>query len=170
MRRKLDEVPADIGESHDATIRVMNEGMDDLELLRRLDNEAFSEHFDHRDSTLEEWQHECSHPDFDRHGWFFATLDGEPVGHVGTWIDRKFVKFKGIQRGWIATIGVLKPHRRKGIGTALILRGMAYLKSRGMSEAELGVDDLNQTEAIRLYKRVGFSVVRKELTYQKKLH
>lgn len=36
-----------------------------------------------------------------------------------------------------------------------------------MTEVELGVDDLNQTEAIKLYKKVGFKVIRKDLTYQK---
>lgn len=38
-----------------------------------------------------------------------------------------------------------------------------------MIEAELGVDDLNQTEAIKLYKKLGFKVIRKELTYAKKI-
>lgn len=169
MRRDLDRIPSNIGENQDVGLRVINEGMEDIHLLRRLDNEAFSEHFNFRPSTLEEWKHETNHPDFDRHGWFFAILEDEPVGHVGTWIDSKFVKFKGIKRGWIATIGVLKPYRRKGIGTSLILRGMEYLKSRRMTEVELGVDDLNQTEAIRLYKKVGFKVIRKDLTYQKNI-
>lgn len=169
MRRDLGEIPSNIGENQDVKIRVMNEGVEDIELLRRLDNEAFSEHFNYRPSTIEEWKHEFSHPDFDRHGWFFAISEDKPVGHVGAWIDSKFVKFKGIKRGWIATIGVLKPHRRKGIGTSLILRDMDYLKSQGMTEVELGVDDLNQTEAIKLYKKVGFKVIRKDLTYEKKI-
>ena len=169
MRRDLDRLPANIGENKDVTIRVMGEGEEEISLLRRLNNEAFSEHFDHRPATLEEWKHWLKHPDFDRKGWFFALLEGKPVGHVGTWIDSKFVEFKGIKRGWTDTIGVLKPHRRRGIGTALILRGLDYLKSRGMFEADLGVDDLNQTEAIKLYKKVGFRVIRKELTYAKKI-
>jgi ribosomal protein S18 acetylase RimI-like enzyme len=91
----------------------------------------------------------------------------DPVGYVGTWVDSKFVKFKGIRRGIIATIGVLKPYRRKGIGTSLILRGMEYLKSRDMTEVELGVDDLNETEAIKLYEKVGFKTVRKHLAYER---
>ena len=168
MGRELDTIPS-AGENEGVQIRVMKESMEDIELLRWLNDETFSEHFDFRPSTIEEWKHWCSHPDFDHKGWFFALLEGKPVGHVGTWIDSKFVKYKGIKRGWIDTIGVLKPHRRKGIGTSLILRGMEYLKSRGMTEVELGVDDSNPTEAIKLYEKVGFKVVRKDLTYLKKI-
>lgn len=168
MGRELDTIPS-VGENEGVQIRVMKESMEDIELLRWLNDETFSEHFDFRPSTIEEWKHWCSHPDFDYKGWFFALLKGKPVGHVGTWIDSKFVKYKGIKRGWIDTIGVLKPHRRKGIGTSLILRGMEFLKSRGMTEVELGVDDSNPTEAIKLYEKVGFKVIRKDLTYLKKI-
>jgi len=169
MRRDLNRLPSNIGENKDVMIRVMEDGEEEIELLRRLNNEAFSEHFDYRPTTLEEMKHWLEHPDFDRKGWFFALLEGKPVGHVGTWIDSKFVRYKGIKRGWINTIGVSKLHRRRGIGTSLILRGLDYLKSKGMIEADLGVDDLNQTEAIKLYKKAGFKVIRKELTCAKKI-
>ncbi len=65
------------------------------------------------------------------------------------------------------TIGVLKPLRRKGIGTALMLHALKLLKCKGMKEAELGVDDSNPTKAIELYKKVGFKVAKKDLTYLK---
>jgi len=94
-------------------------------------------------------------------------LDGKPVGHVGAGIDTKFIKYKGIRRGWIITIGVLKPLRKQGIGTVLMLHALKLLKSKGMKEAELGVDDSNPTKAIELYKKVGFNVVKKDLTYLK---
>lgn len=169
MRRELDTIPYDVNRNEGIRIGAMKKGIEDIRLLRRLNNEAFSEHFDSRPYTLEEWKHWSEEPDFDRKGCFFALLEGKPVGHVVTWVDSKFVKFRGIKRGSIATIGVLKPYRRKGIGTSLILRGMNYLRSRGMTEVELGVDDLNQTEAIKLYEKVGFEVIRKDLTYQKKI-
>jgi ribosomal protein S18 acetylase RimI-like enzyme len=65
------------------------------------------------------------------------------------------------------TIGVLKPLRRQGIGTALMLHALKFLKAKGMREAELGVDDSNPTKAIKLYERVGFKVIKKDLTYLK---
>lgn len=170
MRRDLNTLPSNIGQNKDVVLRVMEKDEESIELLRWLNNEAFSEHFDFRPLTLEEWKHWFSHPDFDNEGWFIAFLEGKPVGHVGTWIDSKFVKYKAVKRGWIDTIGVLKPHRRKGIGTTLILRGMKYLQTKEMTEVELGVDDLNQTDAIKLYKKVGFKIIRKDLTYQKRIN
>ena len=66
-------------------------------------------------------------------------------------------------------IGVLKLNRNRGIGTALMQRGMEFLKSKGMIEVELGVDDSNPTKAIELYNKVGFKVVHKDLTYLSKI-
>jgi ribosomal protein S18 acetylase RimI-like enzyme len=66
-------------------------------------------------------------------------------------------------------IGVLKPYRRKGIGTKLMLHGMNLLKTKGMTVAMLGVDDWNVTKAMRLYEKVGFKVARKEMAYEKTL-
>jgi len=67
------------------------------------------------------------------------------------------------------TIGVLKPFRRRGIGTALMLQALKFLKSKVMEEAELGVDDSNPTKAMELYKKIGFKVIKKNLTYLKKI-
>jgi ribosomal protein S18 acetylase RimI-like enzyme len=62
---------------------------------------------------------------------------------------------------------VLKPYRRTGIGTRLMLHGMNLLKAKGMTVAMLSVDDWNVTKAIRLYEKVGFKVVKKDLVYEK---
>jgi ribosomal protein S18 acetylase RimI-like enzyme len=56
-----------------------------------------------------------------------------------------------------------------GIGTALMLHGMTQLKANGMTVVMLGADDLNVTQATRLYEKVGFKVVRKEMAYEKTL-
>jgi ribosomal protein S18 acetylase RimI-like enzyme len=46
---------------------------------------------------------------------------------------------------------------------------MKFLKSKGMSEVALGVDDSNSTKAIELYKKVEFKAIYKDLTYLKRL-
>jgi mycothiol synthase len=166
MRRDLGPV-VNVEVNRDVTFRSMNETSEDLQLMRELNNEAFKEHFNFRPSTIEEWQHWSKHPDFDREGWFFTFLGTEPVGFVGTWIDRKYVAYRQEKLGWIDSIGVLKPYRNKDIGTSLILKGMEHLRKRGMTIVELGVDDSNPTSAIRLYEKVGFQTTRKELTYSK---
>lgn len=168
MRMSLKTIPSDIGEHKEVKIGVMQMNMDDIKLLNWLLNETFKEHFDYRPETVEETKYFVeTRPWCDITEYFFVYLDDKPVGHVGVGIDTKFIEHKGMKRGWIMTIGVLKPLRIKGIGTALMLHGLKFLKSKGMNEAELGVDDSNPTKAIELYKKVGFKVVKKDLTYLK---
>jgi len=170
MKIKLNTIPSDIGESKEATLRSMNKNIEDIRLLNWLNNETFKEHYNFRPSTIEETQYMIENkPEIDINGWFFAYLQEKPVGFVGTGIDKKFIEEKGIKRGWIWVIGVLKPERNKGIGTQLVLTAMNFLKSKRMSEAMLGVDDTNPTKAIELYRRVGFKIAKKEFTYLKNI-
>jgi ribosomal protein S18 acetylase RimI-like enzyme len=68
--------------------------------------------------------------------WFFAILNGKHVGYIG--IDESYNAKKNAKCGWILDIGVLKPYRRTGIGTKLMLHGMNQLKAKGMTVAMLG--------------------------------
>jgi len=170
MRRDLERIPYNIGEHKKLRMRKMETNMDDIKLLTWLENEAFKEHFNFRPRAIEEMKYWITDkPWCDILGFFFSYLDHKPVGYVGAGIDSKFIQHKGIKRGWIMDIGVLKPNRNTGIGTALMQRGMKFLKSKGITEVELGVDDSNPTKAIELYKKVGFKVVHKELTYLRRI-
>jgi mycothiol synthase len=170
MRRDLEIISYNIGEHKELNMREMKTNMEDIKLLNWLFNETFKEHFDFRPDTVEEtkyWIEEKPWCDIDK--VFFSYLNDKPVGYVEAGIDSKFIKYKGIRRGWIMSIGVLKSLRVKGIGTALMQQGMEFLKSKGMTEVELGVDDSNPTKAIELYKTVGFKTVYKDLTYLRKI-
>lgn len=50
-----------------------------------------------------------------------------------------------------------------------MLQGLATLKAKGMTSAMLGVDDRNVTKAMILYEKVGFKVIKKDLTYEKRV-
>jgi len=170
MKTDLNTIPSNIDENKEATLRAMNKSIEDIKLLNWLNNETFKEHYNFRPNTVEETQYMIENrPEIDINGWFFAYLQGKPVGYVGIGIDKKFIEEKGIKRGWIWKIGVLKPERNKGVGTRLILTAMDFLKSKGMTEATLGVDDTNPTNAIELYKKVGFKIAKKEFTYLKNI-
>ncbi len=170
MRRDLGRIPGNIGEHKKLKMREMETNTDDIKLLTKLENEAFKEHFNFRPRTVEETKYWVTNkPWCDILGFFFAYLDDKPAGYVGAGIDSKFIEHRGTKRGWIMTIGVLKPKRRRGIGTTLMQHGMKFLKSKGMTEVELGVDDSNPTKAIELYKKVGFKVAYKDLTYLRKI-
>jgi ribosomal protein S18 acetylase RimI-like enzyme len=100
---------------------------------------------------------------------FFACLRDEPIGYVFAGVDVGLNKEKNVQYGWVLDVGVLKPHRRRRIGTSLMLHSMRWLESQGMKDALLYVDDRNPTGAMSLYERLGFNVQRKNLIYRLQL-
>jgi ribosomal protein S18 acetylase RimI-like enzyme len=68
--------------------------------------------------------------------------------------------------GFIGSIGVRRPWRRRGVGEALLRRTFALLHARGLRKVRLLVDSENPTGATRLYERVGMSVLRQSNTWE----
>lgn len=68
--------------------------------------------------------------------------------------------------GFILDVAVRKAWRRRGIARALLSRCISRLCTRGISHARLYVDAEND-EALRLYKSIGFKVVKEHMRYQK---
>ncbi len=168
MIRKLDFIPDDYRKGMQLTIRdIQMREEKEIELLNKLDNESFKEHFNFRPRTIEETKYTLFEmPWYTVQKWFFALLNGQPVGYCGVAIDEGLNKEKNLKWGLIADIGVLKPHRRKGIGTCLMLHMMQELKGLGMKDAFLYVDEMNPTGAIKLYEKLGFKTLRKSILYQ----
>ena len=171
MKRDLDTVPSDIGENKEVTLKPLRRDSDeDVKMLNWLGNECFKEHFNYRPGTIEETTYFLrKDPFFKNQDWFFATLKRKHIGYIGVGIDEKYNVERNVKSGWVLDIGVLKPHRRNGIGARLMLQGMETLKAKGMTTAMLGVDDWNVTKAMRLYEKVGFKVAKKDLTYEKNI-
>jgi ribosomal protein S18 acetylase RimI-like enzyme len=181
MTERLDEIKSDVGENMEVVLEPLRKDADeDFELLNQLHNESFKEHFNYRPTPLESTVY-LVREDFSwkTQGWFFALLERKHVGFVGVGIGEldnrastRAVNIKRgwiLPRGWILSIGVLKPHRRTGIATRLILHGMNFLKAKGMTTAMLGVDDSNVTKAKQLYEKVGFREVWKQSFYEKSI-
>jgi len=171
MKANLANIPRDIGENKRINLRdLRRDSVEDIRLQNRLENEAFSEHFNFRPRTIEETKYSLFEiPWFKTQKWFFAVLDGEAIGYAGIGIDEGLNNEKGLKWGWILDIGVLKPNRRRGVGSRLMIHGMQQLKSWGMEDALLYVDEMNPTNAIRLYKKLDFKTLRKNIIYQLKL-
>jgi len=171
MEMELAEIPSNIGENKQAAITPLRKNTEeDIEMLNWLDNECFKEHFNHRPVRIEETRYFLlNNPYFKEQDFFFTVLDEKKVGYVGVGIDERYNTEKNVKSGVILDIGVLKPYRRKGIGTRLMLHSLEVLKTKGMTKAVLGVDDFNPTKAIKLYEKVGFKVMKKDLTYENKL-
>ena len=136
---------------------------DDLRTLNMLENEAFSEHFDFRPSSLEETRAFLEHEGYEDLV-LFAYLADRPVGFIIASVSKDLPELE-FKKGIIMDIGVLKPYRRKGIGTALMLEAINWIWSKGAEVVELSVDDDNPTGAPAFYARLGFRRAFRTLVY-----
>jgi len=83
--------------------------------------------------------------------------------------DKSREQLKGLSRIYIMTLGVLAPYRGYGIGSKLLNTILAYAASRkDISDIFLHVQ-INNTDAMRLYKRFGFEVIGLLQCYYKRI-
>jgi ribosomal protein S18 acetylase RimI-like enzyme len=64
----------------------------------------------------------------------------------------------GQPRAWISNLTVDPEQRGRGLGRAMLLAGLASLRSRGAASITLGVD-AGAATPLRLYQSVGFETV-----------
>ena len=138
-----------------AVVRTSVEGVDEP-LLHRINEESFADHWGHTPTPYEEWLHWLrSMGEGDPSLWFVAEVDGVPAGVA---ICRPH-DHGDPDCGWVSVLGVLREHRRTGLGTALLTHAFAELQRRGRLRAGLGVDAESTTGAVGLYERAGMSVL-----------
>jgi mycothiol synthase len=118
----------------------------------------------YRRRPFEEWAPRV----FERHGFdpslvWVAVENGRVVGaNVCGW------KESG-DWGWIGSIGVLRTHRGRRIGEALLKTAFAEFWRRGERRVALGVTGENKSGAIPLYERAGMRVLFTIVLYEKEL-
>lgn len=126
------------------------------------DNEAFRDHWGSHESTYEEWSHrKFGKPNFDPTLWVIAWEKDQIAGFS----QNRFRNGKG----WIGTIGVRRPWRKKGLGLALLQHSFGEFYKRGMMTIGLGVDAGNPTGATRLYEKAGMYAASEFAFYEKEL-
>jgi mycothiol synthase len=130
--------------------------------VHSLVEEAFSDLSDFRPTPYEEWAswwNERKRLDL----WFAAeTADGALAGVALCEPQRADV-------GWIETLAVRRPWRRRGLGRALLLHSFRELVRSGRAVAALSVDAENLTGAVRLYESVGMRPVSERVLYERRL-
>jgi len=73
------------------------------------------------------------------------------------------------EMGWVHTVGVRRPWRRRGLGLALLQTAFCALYKCGKTRAGPGVDADSLTGATRLYERAGMYIERSYLGYELEL-
>jgi mycothiol synthase len=127
-------------------------------------NESFRDHWGNHDELYEQWAaRKFGRKEFDPTLWMIAW-DGRSAQIAGFSQNR----YRG-GIGWIGTLGVRRPWRKRGLGEALLLHSFGEFYKRGTTTVGLGVDAQNPTGATRLYQKVGMRAVSEFVFYEKEL-
>ncbi|MFY9889501.1 MAG: mycothiol synthase [Streptosporangiaceae bacterium] len=139
-----------------------------------LNHRAFSRHPEQGAWTRGDLDMREREPWFDPDGFFLAERDGSLAGFHWTKIhggadkpgadkpgaataDEQATGGHGHEAiGEVYVVGVDPSARGTGLGRALTLTGLRYLRGRGLAQVMLYVDETN-TAAIRLYESLGFT-------------
>jgi mycothiol synthase len=132
--------------------------------------DAFKDHWGYVEGPFEDELKESLHwmendPYFDPSLWFIA-IDGDEIAGMSLCYPRRV---EDPELGWVSTLGVCRPWRRKGLGLALLRYSFGEFYRRGKHKVGLGVDAESLTGATRLYERAGMRVHRQYATCEKEL-
>ena len=160
MEIQMDEAPEAPAWPEGVELRPFVPERDAYAVFKMIDT-AFNDHWGHVSGTFEEWRHrKIERADFDPSLWFVAYEGDQAAGG-------SLCSANG--SGWVETLGVLRPWRRKGLGLALLLQSFGEFYRRGQQRVLLGVDSQNLTGAVRLYQRAGMHIKRENISYEKEL-
>jgi mycothiol synthase len=147
-------VPAGAMAPPGVSIRAFRPGADE-EAWLAVNGRAFAHHPEQgswgmRDLLLRE-----AEPWFDPDGFLLAEREGRLAGFHWTKVHPAGGADGG-PIGEVYVVGVDPGEQGGGLGRALTLAGLAYLRERGLAEVMLYVDEDN-TAAVRMYAALGFS-------------
>jgi mycothiol synthase len=148
------------------TFRTFVRGQDEHAAWRAAE-ESFEDHWNHTELPLETWTQllidgaESFNPEL----WWLALEDDEVVG-----VALCDASAPGQpDYGWVATLGVRRQWRGRGIAKALLAQVFAAAQQRGKRGVGLGVDSQSSTGANLLYERAGMHIVTDSVVYAKQL-
>jgi mycothiol synthase len=104
-------------------------------------------------------------PDVSVVAWAGEEVAGACLNDFGTAHQAE----AGVHEGWVSSLGVRRPWRKRGLATAILAWSLQQAAARKLKAVALDVDADNPTGAKRLYERVGFSEVERFLVYRKQM-
>jgi mycothiol synthase len=148
-----------------AGLRVVPFASIDTEQMRLLHNHCFADHWGSSSLTEAVWRERLDSESV-RMSASEAVLD-ERDAPVAYQISEEFpqdVETLGNLR-WLATLGVHRDYRGKGIATHLIQRHLSQARREGFEGSMLGVDADSLTGANALYERLGYTRLHGSVRY-----
>ena len=141
-----------------------NPRADEHERVYEANQEAFADHWDYHRIPFDEWRtFAVDDHSYDPSLWWLVDDGDELAAYtINSWHASGDPRF-----GWIGSLGVRRPWRRRGLATALLLHSFRDFRERGGTRVGLGVDGKNTTGAVRLYESVGMHVARRNDMYEK---
>ena len=161
------------------SVRTFRPGQDDEDWVA-LNALAFAEHPEQGALTVDDLHRRMREPWFDPAGFFVAVRPDAPAGGDGARGERMvgyhWTKIHGGHEvhdhdslgphaheghghdpiGEVYVVGVDPAEQGGGLGRALTILGLRHLRSRGLAQAMLYVDEDNST-AVRVYTGLGFT-------------
>jgi GNAT superfamily N-acetyltransferase len=159
MELKMEKPPPAPETANGFVVRAFEGGKDDSAVWSCL-QEAFRDHRGHSDMEFEEWK-----SSFLKHGDWSPDLS--TVVTEGDEVVAAAMAFRFENGGWIRSLGVRRPWRKKGLGLAMLYRVFNECYARGVMRVGLGVDAESLTGATRLYERAGMRVKNHYVRYEK---
>ena len=138
------------------------------ETVRVMKNTAFADHWGSSPTAPEGWIQKVRGFGARRDLSFVALdRDARPVGLVLThrYPDDDVVVGRRVAN--LDTVGTLREWRGRGVATALIGTALNDCLDHGLERASIEVDSSSPTGANRLYESLGFSVVRRTITFDR---
>jgi len=161
MEANLTEAPKVTPLPEGIELRPFLRGVHDM-LVFKAEDEAFRDHWRHVPGNFNNWVlKKLQREEFDTALWHIAW-DGDQIAGFSQTRYRNDI-------GWVGTLGVRRPWRKRGLGEALLLHSFNEFYRRGMTRIGLGVDASNPTGATRLYQKVGMKIAVEDVIYEKEL-
>ena len=152
-------------------IRSFLPGLDSNDWLS-LNNKVFKDHPEQSDWQLSDLNHRLGEEWFDEKGFFIASLNNQMIGSTWTKIHGALTHDHGGSHdhpaiGEIYITAVDPDYSGSGLGRALTITALNYLKYQGLTDAMLYVD-FDNTRALKLYNSLGFTESGKDILYRLK--
>jgi mycothiol synthase len=138
--------------------------------LYRAKNEAFRDHWGHVEAPEQEgfttWKRRrFEDSGFDPSLWFLAW-DGDLIAGFSLC---QLQTSEDPAMGWVGSLGVRRPWRRRGLAKALLHHSFSELRRRGQARLGLDVDASSLTGATRLYEGAGMRTFRQTIFFEREL-